>query len=64
MCERNMTNRERLEKMTNEELAKWLCDHFNCEDCPIILPDGIYFCAQLKTNKLLDWLKAEAEEES
>lgn len=58
---RPMTNRERLAKMTDEELAEFLCNLVpESKDCAM--------CLATKTCKgghtgFIDWLKAEAEEE-
>lgn len=65
MCERNMTNRERLEKMTDEELAVEICNWFerSCESCPAYKSNMCKFGGGYG-NGLLKWLKAEAEEEA
>lgn len=52
-----MTNREKLRQMTDEELAKYLCEHTNCTIC--IAEKYCYF----KHTGYIDWLKAEEEEE-
>lgn len=58
MCERNMTNRERLEKMTDEELAEFICkQHVMCLNCV-----GRDMCCT-NGNGALVWLESEAEEE-
>ena len=56
-----MTNRERLSKMSNEELAEFLCDaHEDCGECL-----GHSLCEYGgRCNGLLKWLEAEAEEET
>lgn len=53
-----MTNRERMEKMTDEELGRWLCKHFDCEQCPMFEESDCYW-----TNPLHKWLKAEDEDD-
>lgn len=57
-----MTNREHLRQMTDEELAEWLCYtlEVTCYFCP-----GAPECMSCKgiENGLVEWLKAEAEEE-
>ena len=57
-----MTNRERLAKMNDEELAEALCDMTeNCEECI-----GTNLCkyGDGHGNGLLKWLKDEVEDES
>ena len=56
-----MTNRERLSKMSNEELAEVLCDaNEDCEDC---LGRDLCESGEGHGNGLQKWLEAEAEEE-
>lgn len=58
-----MTNRERLVKMTDEELAYYFCHviEMPCKICP-----GELTCERGAglANGLVKWLKAEAEEEA
>ena len=58
-----MTNREKLSKMSNQEIAEILCKahDINCPFCPardLCGPDGI------PANGFVKWLELEAEEES
>ena len=57
-----MTNREKITKMSTQELAEYLCVVFvrDCSSCIEIascVPDGS------KANGLYKWLEAEAEPE-
>lgn len=59
----DMTNREHLRQMTDEELAEFLCDLVPESD----EYDDCCMCPATKTCKrghtgFIDWLKAEAEE--
>lgn len=56
-----MTNRERLAKMSNEELAQFICDnHTMCVNCI-----GQDYCAEGEHgNGVMEFLEAEAEEEA
>lgn len=56
-----MTNREKLASMTDEELAKYVCDLDKmCSGCP-----GVRLCTYLggHANGMIKWLKMEAEGE-
>lgn len=56
-----MTNRERLSKMSNEELAEVLCDaHEDCGEC---LGHSLCEYGGGPANGMLKWLEDEAEEE-
>ena len=57
---KRITNREKLAKMSNWELANWLCTHMTCHECPICPPNGA-FCSN---NLATDWLEAEAEDDN
>ena len=53
-----MTNREKLNAMTNEELSKFLCGLMNADDCDTC-PAQEY--CKLGRNGFFDWLKADTE---
>lgn len=58
-----MTNRKKLSRMSNQEIAKILCKTYNlgCSSCPaceLCEPNGI------PANGLAKWLELEAEEEN
>ncbi len=52
-----MTNREKINRMTNQEMADYLCKNTQCWECPA----GKY--CSLGHTGYIDWLEAEAEEE-
>lgn len=52
-----MTNREKINRMTNQEMADYLCKNTQCWKCPA----GKY--CSLGHTGYIDWLEAEAEEE-
>ena len=58
----DMTNAERIRAMSDEELAKWLCQWCTCVEgyCP-----GVKMCvfSAGKANGLLKWLQQPAEDE-
>lgn len=51
------TNRERLAKMTNEELARWLEGIINCN----LFPCKCDMCKK-RVDDILQWLNQESEE--
>lgn len=56
-----MTNREKLAKMSNQELAEYICVFSECYNCigkTLCRFDGH------KANGIKKWLESEAEEES
>lgn len=54
-----MTNADRIRAMTDEELAKLLCDFLGCIDCPYLRePEA---CGEERIG-WLDWLKKEVKE--
>lgn len=53
-----MTNREKLNAMTNEELSKFLCGLMNADDCDTC-PAQEY--CKIGRNGFLAWLKADTE---
>ena len=56
-----MTNREKLASMTDEELAKYVCDLDRmCSGC-----QGVRLCTYLggHANGMIKWLQAEAEDD-
>lgn len=57
-----MTNRERLAKMNDEELAEALCDM--TEDCEECIGTNLCKYGDGHGNGLLKWLKDEAEEDN
>ncbi len=57
-----MTNRERLSKMSNEELAEFLCDSH--EDCGECLGHSLCEYGGVHGNGLLKWLENEVEDEA
>lgn len=56
-----MTNRERLlqelQEMSDEELAKFLCEGFGCDNCPGYVEDVT--CGR----ELVKWLKEEHDDD-
>jgi len=54
---RGETNGDKIRSMTDEELAKWLCNNMDCPICP-----GDSFCEVCGglSNGLVKWLKQEA----
>jgi len=57
-----MTNREKINNMTNQEIAEYICSSYaDCGCCP-----GYNYCDKNGTpaNGIVKWLEAEAEEEN
>ena len=54
---KRMTNADRIRAMTDEEMAKWLCDMAVCQLCPIDNCPGTRDCE----TRWYDWLKQEVE---
>jgi len=50
------TNFERIKNMTIEEMAEFLCVHFNCDECPMFGK-----CYGLGIQIFKNWLKQECE---
>ena len=65
----NMTNADKIRSMTDEELAKFLADGFDCEGCELSYVEDIWHETHCngKHNEcwknLLEWLKQPAEGE-
>lgn len=56
-----MTNREKLESMTDEELAEYVCDlEKMCSGC---LGSGLCVSDGGHANGMIKWLQTEAEDE-
>lgn len=56
-----MTNREKLEAMSNGELASWLCGLMTEDGCSDLCPArGRCYVGH---NSMAEWLKSEVEEE-
>ena len=43
-----------IRNLSNEDLESFLCDHFNCDDCPGRVPDPLQEDCKLK-----EWLERE-----
>lgn len=66
------TNRDKINQMSNEELAKWInaCDNYLCNDCPYYTKEKICIRNSGETdvfgrvdNSLAkEWLESEMEE--
>lgn len=54
-----MTNADKIRAMTDEELAKLLCDFIGCMDCPYLREPEL--CNE-NCIGWLDWLKQEVSE--
>ena len=55
-----MTNREKLKKMSNRELADWLCgQNTTCDTCR-----KRRMCNWFRQDGFLRWLESEAEEDN
>lgn len=55
-----MTNREKINNMTNQEIAEYICSSYaDCGCCP-----GYNYCNKngKPANGVVKWLEAEAEE--
>ena len=58
---KRITNREKLARMSNQELAEYICVFTDCYKCigqALCAPNGA------KANGVKKWLESEAEEES
>lgn len=53
-----MTNRERIDKLSNERLAKYLSEWIGCEKCPVAISCGGWTCRE----KFEKWLQTEHKE--
>lgn len=56
-----MTNREKLEMMSNGELGQWICGLIDARGCREVCP-AEKLC-RLGYNGMADWLKQEAEKD-
>lgn len=62
-----MTNREKIDKMNNEEMAQWLSNIINrCEECDRKIKkycdDRVSSHFESCTYMIWDWLESEVEE--
>lgn len=58
---KRITNREKLARMSNQELAEYLCVFTDCYKCigqALCVPNGA------KANGVKKWLESEAEEDN
>ena len=55
------TNADRIRSMTDEELARWVNFHTDCENCPNRECADPYRTSNSCVNSLLSWLKSPVE---
>ena len=56
-----MNNGDRIRKMSDEELARFLCNHMLCSRCPALME-----CNRISdkgSGAIASWLKQEAKDE-
>ena len=58
---KRITNREKLARMSNQELAEYLCSY--CADCYSCVGEELCEIGQGHGNGLRKWLEAEAKDE-
>ena len=55
-----MTNREWIDKLSNERLAKYLSEWISCEKCPVATSCGGWTCRE----RFEKWLQSEYKGEN
>ena len=61
ISKKRITNREKLARMSNQELAEYLCVFTDCYKC---IGQALCVSNSDKANGLKKWLESEVEEES
>ena len=61
ISKKRITNREKLARMSNQELAEYLCVLTSCNKC---IGQSLCVSNSDKANGLKKWLESEVEEES